>query len=93
MAKVGGTLTATVNAEVLAADATRHFLEITNPTASDVIYVEFGAAASTTATDDSIPITGGQVRRFLSNDTPEIKKSVNLRSTANAQYHVWDAQR
>lgn len=91
MAKVGGTLTANTNAEVLGADMLRNFLEITNVSSTDTIYIEFGSAASTTVADDSIPLLPGNTKTLNGGEVPEIKKSVNLKSTGTPQYHVWDA--
>ena len=90
MAKVGGSLSANTNLEVLAADMTRTFLEITNVESTSTIYLEVGAAASTTSTDDSIPILPQTVKTFNGGEVPEIKKSVNLKSTGTPQYHVWE---
>lgn len=90
MAKVGASLSANTNAEVLGADMMRNFLQITNVSSTDTIYIEFGAAASTTATDDSVPLLPQNVVTFNGGEVPEIKKTVNLKSTGTPQYHVWD---
>lgn len=91
MAKVGGSLSANTNAEVLGADMLRNFLEITNVSSTDTIYIQFGAEASTTVADDSIPLLPSSVKTLNGGEVPEIKKTVNLKSTGTPQYHVWDA--
>lgn len=90
MAKVGASLVANTNSEVLGADQLRNFLQITNVSSTDTIYLEFGAAASTVSTDDSIPILPQNVLTLNGGEVPEIKKSVNLKSIGTPQYHVWD---
>lgn len=90
MAKVGASLSANTNTEVLAADSLRNFLQITNADSSSTIYLEFGTAASTTVTDGSIPILPQSVLTLNGGEVPEIKKTVNLKSTGTPQYHVWD---
>ena len=90
MAKQGGSLTADTNAEVLSADETRTSLILQNADASAVIYVEFGAAASTTSTDDSMILAAATTIILDSVTCPDIKKTVNLKSTGTPQYHVRD---
>lgn len=90
MAKVGGTLTADTNAEVLPADGTRHNIAIINNDGAAAIYVEFGAAASTTVADDSwvIPAVAGASLFLNRGEWPEIAGSVNLKSTGTPTYVV-----
>lgn len=91
MAKQGGSLTANTNAEVLAADETRYALYLENVSATDTIYYEFGAAASTTSTDDNFVLPAGAFRTFHASEWPEIKKTVNLKSTGTPQYIARDS--
>lgn len=91
MAKVGGTLTANTNAEVLGADMTRYSLVIQNISSTDTIYFEFGGAASTTAADDSWVLLPQQTIILNGAEWPEIKGSVNLKSTGTPQYLVRDS--
>lgn len=68
----------------------RNFLQITNVSSTDTIYVNFGAVASTTSTDDSIPLLPQNVLTLNGGEVPDIKQTVNLKSTGTPQYHVWD---
>lgn len=91
MAKQGGTLTADTNAEVLPADAARQSLIIQNVSSTDTIYFEFGAAASTTVADDSFVLLPETSIILNGAEWPEIRKTVNLKSTGTPQYLVRDS--
>ena len=90
MAKSGGTLTANTNAEVLAANMTRTVLCVINASTTDTIYCEFGAAASTTAADDSWIINPQGAIMLNVGEWPEITGSVNLKSTGTPSYVARD---
>lgn len=89
MAKAGGSLSANTNAEVLGADMQRQTVFINNLSTNQVIYIEFGAAASTTASDGSWALNHDEPPLILSvEDFPEIRNSINLKSTGTPQYVV-----
>ena len=88
MAKVNGTLSAATNAEVLAADMQRQTIHIVNLDASEALYVEFGAAASTTLADDSWVIPSSGTLTLSVKDWPEIRNTVNLISVGGGDYSV-----
>jgi hypothetical protein len=91
MAKQGGSLTADTNAAVLTADMNRAVVIIQNLSATDTIYFEFGAAASTTSTDDSFVLLPETTIMLPGSLFPEIRGSVNLKSTGTPQYLVRDS--
>jgi hypothetical protein len=88
MAKLGDTLTANTNYVALAADEQRMNVAIINQSTTETIFVEFGGVASTTVTADCwfIPSSGAL---FLNvGEWPEIKGSVNLKSTGTPAFVV-----
>jgi hypothetical protein len=91
MAKQGGSLVANTNAEVLSANAARQAVIIQNISSTDTIYFEFGAVASTTSTDDSFVLSPQTTIILNAAEFPEIRASVNLKSTGTPQYLVRDA--
>lgn len=91
MAKVGGTLVANTNSQPLAADMLRNFLQVTNVSSTDTIYLEFGGQADTVVAGGSVPLLPQTVLTLNGGEIPDIKKTVNLKSTGTPQYHVWDA--
>lgn len=88
MAKAGGTLSANTNVEVLGADMQRQTLSVTNAASDKIIYMEFGAEASTTATDDSWIVLPSTTLNLSVRDFPEIRDAVNLKAIDTAQYVV-----
>lgn len=88
MAKAGGTLTANTNAAAVAANLQRQTVAITNVDTTSTIYVEFDAAASTTASSASWFVAPRTTLTLSVKDWPEIRYSVNLISTGTPQYVV-----
>jgi hypothetical protein len=91
MAKQGGSLVADTNAEVLSANAARQAIILQNISTTDTIYFEFGAVASTTSTDDSFVLRPETTIILNAAEFPEVRGSVNLKSTGTPQYLVRDA--
>lgn len=91
MAKQGGSLSAATNAEVLTANAARQAVIIQNISDADTIYFEFGAAASSTSTDDSFVLLPETTIIMNAAEWPEIRKTVNLISAGTPQYLVRDS--
>lgn len=88
MAKAGGTTSANTNVQVLGADMTRQSISIHNLEHNNhILFLEFDAPASTVLTDGSFAITGPELILHVK-DWPEIRGTVNLKSTSDVDYIV-----
>lgn len=89
MAKAGGTTVADTNElNVLPADMSRQSITIHNlEHNTHVLFVEFDGPASTTLSDGSWAVMGPELTLHV-RDWPEIRGSVNLKSTAAVDYIV-----
>lgn len=90
MAKYGGTLVANTNTEIATADLQRQAIFIHNldSTSNHVMFVEFGAAASTTLADGSWPVDSGETLELWVEQWPEIRGSINIKSAHTSDYVV-----